>query len=677
MAGKIFINYRRGDDPGFAQALFARLEQAFRADQLFMDIDSIKPGLDFVRELEKQVTQSDVVLSVIGKGWIDARDAVGGRRLDNPHDYVRTEIRLALDQGKRVIPVLVGEAQLPSEAELPEEIRALATRNAVRLSHAQFKHEAENLFEVLKEALEEAESLRQAQAAQQKAEAEKKEKEKLGQTAAGLEAGDMIALQHWEFIKESNKPSDFEKFIKDFSNTRLAPLAQRQLDKMAAEAWQNRSDEIPALEEFVRQFPYDTHAEEAKQRIGVLSAQSMEAASWERIRNGTEVEAVEEHISRYPGGANARAARQKLEVLKRERDARSHWLAIAGATAPRPFEEFVELYPETAYAAQARVRVDQILRAHEEADWNAIRNERHPAPFLRFLKAHPKGQHAADASRAAGSLRQVVEQEAWAEVRDSDLPIALQAYIAAVPDGRNVKAARKRLQALTAGRAPPPDQRTTASTSSASATTADRSAPKPKRRKRVLFWTFTVLMIFVTACFTGLVISSPSNQSDLHIGMTGSTIFLGLTVIVLRLFGPRLYPSPTGKPASRAILFHAIGALGILLWLAFIQGSYQSMYSRYTASFPLSLVLALAVLLLAGISMRSGTRPWLRYVYYGGSLVTGLAYMANYPAYNYGSSRLNLPFAGGMLLALLSGLALLLDVLAVITAPPSLGRSAS
>ncbi len=674
MAGKIFINYRRGDDPGFAQALFARLEQAFRPDQLFMDIDSIKPGLDFVRELEKQVAQSDVMLSVIGKGWIDARDAAGGRRLDNPHDYVLTEIKLALNQGKRVIPVLVGEAQLPSEAELPEGIKALATRNAVRLSHAQFKHEAENLFGVLKEAIEEAESLRQAHAAEEKAEAEKKEKEKLGQAAAGLDAGDMIALQHWEFIKESNKPADFEKFIKDFSNSRLAPLAQRQLDKMAAEAWQKRSDEIPALEEFVRQFPYDAHVEEAKQRIEVLSAQSMEAASWERIRNGTDIEAVEEHISRYPGGANARAARQKLEALKRERDARNHWLAIAGATATRPFEEFVELYPDTVYAAQARVRLDQILRAQEETDWNAIRNERHPAPFLRFLKAHPKGQHAADAYRAAGSLPQLVEQEAWAEVRDSDLPIVLQAYIAAVPDGRNMKAARRRLQALTAGRAPPPDQRTTTSTASASATTADQSAPKSKRGKRVLFWTFTVLMSFVAACFTGLVINSRYSQGDFRVGIAGSAIFLGLTVIVLRLFGPRLYPSPTQKPASRAILFHAIGAVGILLWMAVIHGAYQSMYSSYTVLYPLSVVLALAVLLLAGISMRSGTWRWIRYLYYGGSLVTGLAYIANYPAYTYG---INLPFAGGVLLALLSVLALLLDVLAFMTAPPSLGRSAS
>jgi hypothetical protein len=86
MAGKIFINYRRGEDPGFTQALFGRLERAFPAEKLFMDVDSIKPGVDFVRILENEIAQSDLMLTVIGKGWIDARDANGERRLDNADD---------------------------------------------------------------------------------------------------------------------------------------------------------------------------------------------------------------------------------------------------------------------------------------------------------------------------------------------------------------------------------------------------------------------------------------------------------------------------------------------------------------------------------------------------------------------------------------------------------------
>ena len=78
MSGMIFISYRRGDDPGSTGRLFERLQvEGFSSDQLFMDIDSIAPGIDFLRELHRQVEQSDVMLAVIGKGWIDARDATG------------------------------------------------------------------------------------------------------------------------------------------------------------------------------------------------------------------------------------------------------------------------------------------------------------------------------------------------------------------------------------------------------------------------------------------------------------------------------------------------------------------------------------------------------------------------------------------------------------------------
>jgi hypothetical protein len=88
MAGNIFINYRHGHDPGNTGRLFDRLQEAFRPEQLFIDVDNIAPGLDFVQVLEEQVAKCDVLLAVIGKGWIDARDATGARRLDNPEDFV-------------------------------------------------------------------------------------------------------------------------------------------------------------------------------------------------------------------------------------------------------------------------------------------------------------------------------------------------------------------------------------------------------------------------------------------------------------------------------------------------------------------------------------------------------------------------------------------------------------
>jgi hypothetical protein len=76
MSGKIFINYRRTDDPGFAGRLFDRLEETFTPEQLFMDIDSIELGDDFVRVLEDEVDRCDIFLAIIGPKWLDADDAM-------------------------------------------------------------------------------------------------------------------------------------------------------------------------------------------------------------------------------------------------------------------------------------------------------------------------------------------------------------------------------------------------------------------------------------------------------------------------------------------------------------------------------------------------------------------------------------------------------------------------
>ena len=162
MAGKIFINYRRGDDPGNTGRLFDRLQDAFAREQLFIDIDNIAPGLDFMQVLDERVAECDVLLAVIGKGWAAARDPNGTRRLDDPDDFVRIEIASALNQGKRVIPVLVGDAHMPRPDELPEAIRPLARRNAVHLTHERFRADMQGLIKALQLTLEEFEAHRRA-----------------------------------------------------------------------------------------------------------------------------------------------------------------------------------------------------------------------------------------------------------------------------------------------------------------------------------------------------------------------------------------------------------------------------------------------------------------------------------------------------------------------------------
>ncbi len=145
---KIFISYRRDDSAGHAGRLFDRLVDYFGREQVFIDIDTIKPGLDFVEVVQQAVAGCDGLVAVIGQGWLEATDATG-RRIDDPTDLVRLEIATALERGIRVIPVLVQGAQTPSVTDLPDALNKLARQNALELSDTRFHSDADRLIEAL------------------------------------------------------------------------------------------------------------------------------------------------------------------------------------------------------------------------------------------------------------------------------------------------------------------------------------------------------------------------------------------------------------------------------------------------------------------------------------------------------------------------------------------------
>jgi hypothetical protein len=154
MAGKIFINYRRDDSIGTAGRLNDRLAQSFGRNNLFMDVDNIPAGVDFVEYLSSQVAACDVFLAIIGPNWLDAKDDDGRRRLDNPDDYVAIEIAAALARKIRVIPVLVDGARTPKADKLPDSVKPLVRRNAAEIRNTQFGRDAEALAMKVREALE-------------------------------------------------------------------------------------------------------------------------------------------------------------------------------------------------------------------------------------------------------------------------------------------------------------------------------------------------------------------------------------------------------------------------------------------------------------------------------------------------------------------------------------------
>src|SRR5438552_15437693 len=98
MNSKLFINYRREDTAPYAGRLYDRLTTHFGEDQVFIDIDQIDPGEDFVEAINRKVSACDIAIVLIGPSWLHATDASGKRRLDDEEDFVRMEIVASLQR---------------------------------------------------------------------------------------------------------------------------------------------------------------------------------------------------------------------------------------------------------------------------------------------------------------------------------------------------------------------------------------------------------------------------------------------------------------------------------------------------------------------------------------------------------------------------------------------------
>jgi hypothetical protein len=146
---RIFISYRRSDSAMAAGRLYDHLSNHFSDHLLFMDIDTIEPGEDFVEVLQNAVGSCQALVAVIGPEWLSSTDQAGQRRLDDPNDFVRLEIAAALERNIRVIPVLVDGASMPTLQDLPDVLAKLARRNALFISNERFRYDIGKLIATL------------------------------------------------------------------------------------------------------------------------------------------------------------------------------------------------------------------------------------------------------------------------------------------------------------------------------------------------------------------------------------------------------------------------------------------------------------------------------------------------------------------------------------------------
>ena len=114
----------------------------------FRDVSEIGVGVDFVAHVERAVGASVALIAVIGPTWATASDE-RGRRLDVADDFVRVEIRTALSRKIRIIPVLVGGAEMVEDEQLPDDLKPLSRWNAIKIVEEYYDQGIEKLVRSL------------------------------------------------------------------------------------------------------------------------------------------------------------------------------------------------------------------------------------------------------------------------------------------------------------------------------------------------------------------------------------------------------------------------------------------------------------------------------------------------------------------------------------------------
>jgi hypothetical protein len=143
VAKKVFISYRREDTGSAAGRVYDRLSRLLPKSNLFFDVDTIGGGEDFVQRIESEIGRSDVALVFIGDKWLEPRSGKG--RIWEPDDFVRAELRAALARPMLILPILVAGARMPKPEQLPEDVRAVALKNALPLRHESFDGDTESI----------------------------------------------------------------------------------------------------------------------------------------------------------------------------------------------------------------------------------------------------------------------------------------------------------------------------------------------------------------------------------------------------------------------------------------------------------------------------------------------------------------------------------------------------
>src|SRR5687767_11135633 len=131
---KIFVNYRRQQEGGWpADSIATRLQSEFGRDHIFLDTKNIRPADEWAKKIRSEIASAAALVVVLGKDWHKVQDEAGNKRLDQKDDWVREEIRTAINLQIPIFILQLDAAELPKKDWLPEDIQPLLDSQAVSI----------------------------------------------------------------------------------------------------------------------------------------------------------------------------------------------------------------------------------------------------------------------------------------------------------------------------------------------------------------------------------------------------------------------------------------------------------------------------------------------------------------------------------------------------------------
>ena len=191
----IFVSYRRRGDAAAVGRICDRLIDRFGSSSVFQDVNDIPAGADFGVHILEKIKECRVLLAMIDPHW-------GTSVLGKQHgrDWIREELEAAKHLRLHIVPVLLSNAKLPLENELPEGLRWLTSLEAIKVRNDRdFQADIQNLVEQLSQHVPTASNAKSA------------------------------AAELWQELKDSEDVDALERFVETFNNTREAYDARRRL----------------------------------------------------------------------------------------------------------------------------------------------------------------------------------------------------------------------------------------------------------------------------------------------------------------------------------------------------------------------------------------------------------------------------------------------------------------